>query len=68
MNGNAARIRSFSKAIEEIKAEDPNTSLSLHGLKTLAENGQISTVKVGNRTYVEMNQLMDELSGGRVGE
>lgn len=68
MNSNAARIRSFYKAIEEIKTEDPNTSLSVHSLKTLAENGQISTVKVGKRTYVEMNQLMDELSGGRVGE
>jgi hypothetical protein len=68
MNSNTARIRSLYKAIEEIKTEDPNTSLSLHGLKTLAENGQISTVKVGNRTYVEMNQLMDELSSGRVGE
>ena len=51
------RWRTVPKALEAIKEKDPDTSLTLSTIRTLADTGQINVRKSGNRRYVDLNDL-----------
>jgi len=57
-----ARMRTKSVAIDEIKAADHNTALTLGGLNRLISDGIIPHVKVGRKVLVNVDTLMDYLS------
>lgn len=59
-----AKMRTLDMAYEEIKAADPNTSLSKYSLRQLLMSGAVPTVRVGRLRLVNMALLMDYLAGG----
>lgn len=56
------RMRTIPKAYEEIKKLDPDTSLSMRGLRRLVSSGIIPTVKISNKTLINMDLLKQRLS------
>lgn len=47
------RMRTLAKAIEEIKAEDPNTALTQNQLRVLVKSGAIPSVHAGRHMLLE---------------
>ncbi len=56
------RMRTIPKAYEEIKQLDNNTSFTLRALRRMCTNGEIPTVKVGNKTLINLDLLISKLS------
>ena len=57
------RIRTIPKAYKEIKKIDPNTNLSLRGLRNMVQNKEIPSIKVNNRYLINLDILLDKLMG-----
>ena len=52
------RMRTLAKAIEEIKAEDPNTALTQNQLRVLVKSGAIPSVHAGRHTLINLDLLI----------
>ncbi len=59
---NTLRMRTIPKAYEEIKKLDNNTCLTMRALRRMCSNGDITTVKVGNKTLLNLDLLINTLS------
>lgn len=57
---NTPRYRYKKKAYEEIKAADPNTSVSLKMIDRLVKSGAVSSIPVGNgnRRLINLDELL----------
>ena len=58
----SARMRTIPKAYEEIKAIDPNTSLTLRALRRMVSNGEIPVVNIASKRLINLDLLLDKLS------
>lgn len=56
------RMRTLAKAIEEIKAEDPNTALTQNQLRVLVKSGAIPSVHAGRHTLINLDLLIAYLA------
>ena len=56
------RMRTIPKAYAEIKEMDNNTSFTMRALRRMCANGGIPTVKVGNKTLINLDLLINTLS------
>ena len=56
------RMRTIPKAYDEIKKLDNDTAFTLRALRRMCSNGDIPTVKVGNKTLVNLDLLINRLS------
>ena len=56
------RIRTLPKAYEEIKSLDSNTSFTMAALRNMCRNGEVPTFKIGNKTLLNLDMLLDTLS------
>lgn len=54
--------RTPAKLIEEIKREDPNTSLTLYAIRKLLDNREIEFIKRGRKYLIDKNSLLEYLS------
>ncbi len=63
-NGNKKlpRMRTLPKAYEEIKKNDPDTCITMRGLRELVSSGQLPTVKIKNKVLVNLDLLIERLS------
>lgn len=59
---NTPRMRTIPKAYAEIKELDNNTSFTMRALRRMCTNGDIPTVKVGNKTLINLDLLINTLS------
>ena len=59
---NTLRMRTIPKAYEEIKKLDNNTCLTMRALRRMCSNGDIPIVKVGNKSLINLDLLMNMLS------
>lgn len=59
---NPPRMRTLPKAYQEIKKLDPDTDFSMRSLRKLIKSGIIPTVKIQNKTLVNLDLLLDKLS------
>lgn len=59
-----ATMRTPPKAVEEIKAKDPNSSITLAALRRWIKTGAVSSVRVGRNALVDMDKLEAFLSSG----
>lgn len=55
-------MRTIPKAYDEIKHLDNDTCFTMRALRRMCKNGDIPTVKVGNKTLVNMDLLINMLS------
>ena len=63
------RMRTIPQAYKEIKAKDPNTSITVSVLRRLVKDGAIETVQVANKRLLNLDLLFSRLScynGGAV--
>ena len=58
------KLRSIKQTYQLIVENDPDTSLTCHGLRTLVRNGTIPSVKVGRNIKLNYDTVMDILSHG----
>lgn len=59
---NPPRIRTLPKAFEEIKKLDSNTSFTMAALRNMCRSGEVPTFKIGNKTLLNLDMLLDTLS------
>ena len=55
-------IRSLPEAMREIREKDPHTSITLRALRTWVADGTLPSIKIGVKTLIDMNVLLDFLS------
>lgn len=61
-NNNPPRIRTIPKAYEEIKKLDSNTSFTMAALRNMCRNGEVPTFRIGNKTLLNFDLLLDTLA------
>lgn len=61
-NNSPPRMRTLPKAYQEIKKLDPDTDFSMRALRKLIKSGEIPTVKIQNKTLVNLDLLLEKLS------
>lgn len=57
------RIRTIPTAVKEIKASDPNTSITEYFVRQLVVDGVIPSVKAGTKFLIDLDVLQDYLGG-----
>lgn len=62
------RMRLISEAYQEIKEADPNTALTMCALRRIVLSGAIPTICSGRKRFINMDALLDYLSGTRTAE
>lgn len=55
-------LRSIKKAWDMIKADDPETAITVHTIRTWCKEGKIKSLSADNRVLVDMNSLFDYIS------
>ena len=58
-----ARMRTIPKAIEEIRAKDPNTCISATVLRRWVKSGTVPSVKTGKNFLVNIDALESYMEG-----
>lgn len=60
---NIPRMRTVSNAVAEIKKIDPNTDFTERALRRMVAKNEIPTVSVGNKKLINLDFLIEKLSG-----
>ena len=62
---NMARIRTLPKAVQEIKAQDPNTYINVRLLRKWVKGGLVKPIQgCGTYQLIDLDKLEAFLSGG----
>lgn len=56
------RMRTIPKAYEALKTLDPDTDFSIRMLRQMIKSGEIPTIKISNKTLVNLDLIIDRLS------
>ena len=56
------KLRLIKDVYEELKNDDPNTAMTLNGLRRIIKSKQVPTVKIGRKTLVNYEVLTKYLS------
>ena len=56
------RWRKISKAYEEVKREDPFTSITQYAIRQMVINGEVSHIKRGRKILLDYDELQEYLS------
>ena len=57
------KMRSIPKAVEEIKAADPGTSITVSTLRRWVKEGKVPAVQNGTHFLINMEVLHDIMAG-----
>ena len=60
--GSLPRMRTLSKAYEEIKAADPDTAITMRMIRDLIHTGKVQVYCVGRKKLVNLDLLYESLS------
>ena len=61
-----SKLRTLDAAITEIKAADPNTSLTRYALRQAVIEGRIPCVMCGRKRLVDVSKVFAYLTGAEV--
>ena len=56
------KMRLIKEIYEEIKRSDPQTAITLCGLRRLVQTGVIPSVQIGRKRLINYDNLMDYLN------
>ncbi len=59
-----ARIRTLPKAIEEIRAKDPGTCITMHALRQWVKAGKVKSNRAGRYVLVDVDELEKFVADG----
>ena len=51
-------LRSINKAFEEIKTQDPQTSITVHTIRVWCRERKIKFLMAGKKTLIDMESLL----------
>lgn len=57
-----ARIRTQAQALADVKAQDPSTALTAHGLRMLILQNKVKYVRMGAKYLINLDSLFDYLA------
>lgn len=57
-------MRLVKDAFEQLKKEDPETDITIYGLRTIVKSGVVPTVRLGRKLLINYDSLLDYLSFG----
>jgi len=57
------KFRTINSAYAEIKKQDPETEISMHGIRAGIKQGFIPSVKIGNKVVVSIESILKFYSG-----
>ena len=57
------RMRTVKKAMEEIRAIDSDTDFTERALRRMIANNEIAVVTIGNKKLINLDLLLEKLSG-----
>lgn len=57
--GNKRMLRSIQKAYEIIKADDPDTAVTLYTIRAWCKEGKVKYLNAGTKILVDMESLLD---------
>ncbi len=60
--GNKRMLRSIQKAYEIIKADDPDTAVTLYTIRTWCKEGKIKCLYAGSKVLVDIDSLKDYIA------
>lgn len=60
--GSRQMLRSIKKAFDIIKAEDAETAITVHTIRTWCKQGKIKCLTAGNKVLVDMQSLLDYIA------
>lgn len=63
MNIKIPRMRTVADAVKELKALDENTAVTEYYVRSLAVTGAIPRVKSGKKYLINLDSLIEHLSG-----
>lgn len=58
----AARMRTLREALKELKAIDPNTSVTYNFIKQLCENKLVPHIRLNKKYLINLDELLKFLS------
>lgn len=62
MNNSNVRLRTAEQAYNELLAMDPDTAITKYYIRTLLASGTLPVTKIGRKTLVNMDTLIEHLS------
>lgn len=63
-----AKMRLIKDVFEEIKTNDPNTAITLCGLRRMVMSGVIPSVQIGRKRLINYDNLIDYLNNINSGD
>lgn len=60
---NLARMRTIDQAIEQLRKDDPQSSLTRHALRQMVLTGHVPHVKAGSKYLLNYDGLLAVLAG-----
>lgn len=58
------RIRTITKAYQEIKAADPDTAVTEYAIRQAVISGQVPSKKAGTKYLVDLEKLQEYFTAG----
>ena len=58
----SVRMRYPQQALEELRKEDPDTSVTLHFIRSLVKSGKIPSIRIGRGYLLNYDALVQYLS------
>lgn len=58
------RMRLLGEAYEQLLKDDPDTNITLYGLRTIIKSGKIPTIKLGRKTLLNYDYLLEYFQNG----
>lgn len=59
------RMRTAKGVLEVIKAQDPNTEVTLYYIRNIINSGQVPVTEVGVKKLVNVDQVIDYIASGK---
>lgn len=56
-------VRTIKGALEELKAIDPNTSVTLYAIRKMVKQNKIPYIKTGNKILINVDNLIHYIEG-----
>lgn len=58
------RMRLVKDAYEQLRKDDPDTNVTMYALRTIIKSGVVPTVKLGRKTLVNYDSLLEFFRNG----
>jgi len=55
-------LRSIKKSYDIIKANDPETGITVHTIRTWCKEGKIKCLTAGNKVLIDMDSLINYIT------